>query len=465
MSDNNNWRDRIKEIGKEGYEIEEMVRLGFLTISQEELERIAEREKAYRKLGARSREIEKALEGLEDITPYIKVIREERIERVRKQREIRKVEKAKAEAERKKAVEAKLRSTPTYLGDEISKGIHYGEYDEDRCLENGMPGIRDLDELAEKSGIGAKRWQWLAYHKKVSQIDHYTRFTIPKKSGGKREISSPKSKLREAQEWIKDNVLASAVPHAAAVAYRPGMSVAYNAILHMGSKLVIRMDLKDFFPSVKFPRVKGVFRSSGYSEALATVFASVCTDAFRVKTKMGDKEYYVALGEKALPQGACTSPALTNVLCRKLDKRIANYTKKHGIVYTRYADDLVFSSKTGNVNLKSFFAWIRRIIKEEGFVLNEEKTSVMRPHQRQTVTGVVVNEGGHIRISRRDVRKFRAFVHRLSVLNDEIVAKEIGKNPYSYMSGYMSFVRMVNPMQADKLQAYIDKLHPQLAEA
>lgn len=460
MEDNQQWRDRLKALGKETYEIEEMVRMGFLKISQEELEQINENQKEFQKLLSRGRDIETELKGLEDITPYIKIIREERIARVKCEREEKRIKKEQLELQRKKEVADRQRSRPTYLGDEISASINYDTLEEPKEMAYGLPAIEDLDQLAAITEISAKNWQWLAYHRKVSDVDHYNRFTIPKKSGGERKISSPKGQLRLAQKWIADTLLSKVPLHASAVAYRKGMSIADNALQHKDSALVIRMDLKDFFPSIQIQRVRGVFKQLGYNDALSTIFASVCTDAERIQVQVGDKKKHVALGTKVIPQGTCTSPSLTNILCRKLDKRMCNFAQKRGMVYTRYADDLVFSSKTDDLNIKSFISWVRKIIKDEGFVLNEQKTHVMRSHQRQTVTGIVVNSDHQIRISRKDIRQFRAFVHRLHKIGEDAMMRELGKMPYSYLKGYWSFINMVNKEQAQQMKLYIEKLHP-----
>ena len=100
------------------------------------------------------------------------------------------------------------------------------------------------------------------------------------------------------------------------MAFRPGRSISDNAKAHQYGGVIIRIDLKDFFPSIKFPRVKGIFKSFGYSEGVATLFALVCTDAARIQAELDGKKYYVALSERYLPQGACTSPSLTNIICR-----------------------------------------------------------------------------------------------------------------------------------------------------
>ncbi|WP_196893987.1 retron St85 family RNA-directed DNA polymerase [Aureivirga marina] len=456
MSEDKNWKERIKEVGKEAFEIEDMIRLGFLQMDKETMAEILDKQKAYNKLSNRFFKINRELDSDIDITPYIKIIREKRIKESREKRALRKIEKAKKEAERKQKIAEKQEKMPSYLGDEISAGLKYEGTNEERLTSTSLPVISDLKELEVKSNITAKHWQWLAFYKKVSNIDHYNRFTIPKKNGDVRKISAPKKRLRVAQEWIQNEILSKIELHEKAYAYRKNISIVDNAKLHQNAKVVVRIDLKDFFPSIKFNRVKGLFKSFGYSEALATIFASVCTDSVMVKAQMSEKVYHVSMGNKFLPQGACTSPALTNIICKKMDKRIENFTKKNGIRYTRYADDLVFSTEDENINLKSFFSWIHRIIKEEGFQINNEKTRVMRPNQRQAVTGIIINEGGDIRISRKDIRKFRAFIHNFKLKGEEEARKQIGKNPNHYLEGYLSFIRMVNKDQFEKMKAYAE---------
>src|SRR6185436_17792305 len=116
-----------------------------------------------------------------------------------------------------------------------------------------------------------------------------------------------------------------------------GRSTVSNARAHLGRSLVVNLDLKDFFPSVTFPRVRGLFESVGYSPAAATILALLCTESPRMAVDHDGTRHWVAVAERALPQGACTSPAIANLVARKLDRRLAGAAKKLGWTYTRYA--------------------------------------------------------------------------------------------------------------------------------
>ena len=124
-------------------------------------------------------------------------------------------------------------------------------------------------------------------------------------------------KLKAAQHWILYNVVERLLVHGAAHGFIPGRSIATNAEAHRDSKVVVKLDIKDFFPTVSLPRVKGIFRKAGYREQIATLLAMLCTESPREIVNHNGTKYYVATGPRSLPQGAPTSPALTNVLCLK----------------------------------------------------------------------------------------------------------------------------------------------------
>ena len=143
--------------------------------------------------------------------------------------------------------------------------------------------------------------------------------------------------------WVFDEILRRLEPEPQAHGFVPGRSIVTNAASHTGKAVVCNLDLKDFFPSITFRRVKGLFRKLGYGEHVATLLALLCTEPPRVPVELDGKTYHVALGARVLPQGACTSPAITNALCRRLDRRLDGLARRHGFAYTRYADDLTFS--------------------------------------------------------------------------------------------------------------------------
>lgn len=240
------------------------------------------------------------------------------------------------------------------------------------------------------------------------------------------------------------------------MAFRPGRSILDNAALHVGKAVVVRIDLKDFFPSIVFRRVKGVFESFGYNEGVATLLALLATEPPRAAVSLDGQRRFVSIGERQLPQGACTSPALTNILCRKLDRRLAGASAGFDFTYSRYADDLVFSHAGRDLELGQFLEFARLILKEEGFTVNEKKTAVMRPQHRQAVTGLVVNEKP--RVSREDLRRFRAFLHHCERDGLDAVSHRLGKNAQAYAFGYVAFLHMVAPEQAERVR----QAHPWL---
>jgi retron-type reverse transcriptase len=449
---NNNWRDELRNVGKRYFEIQEMIRMGFLKLKPEELEQLKQKYTELNKINKELNKLSKELEGLEDITPLIKEIRKNRIERVRAARAIRKAEKAQQEKVRKAEIAQRKKDTPYYLGDGVSAGLKFEGGDEAQLKEAGLPVIHNVRDLAELMKMPQSDILWLSYHRKAASLDHYSRFQIPKRKGGFRSIASPKPKTRKAQQWILENILSKIDCHEAAMAFRAGKSIADNANFHLNAEILIRIDLKDFFPSLKFGRVKGLFKSFGYNEGVASVLALMCTDALRFSAKLEGKQYFVALGERYLPQGACTSPAITNLICRKLDNRLSKLSNKLEWKYTRYADDMVFSSSNKDADLKHILGLSKKIIGEENFIIHPDKTMVMRGHQRQTVTGVVVNND-EIRISRRDMRNFRAFLHQYEQKGAAEMTKQLGKDATAYGKGYLAFVQMINPAQAEKFKA------------
>jgi RNA-directed DNA polymerase len=450
MSNIDTLRQEVYAIGKEYYIMQEMLRTGFLKMPQADLDRMKIKLTELGKVNQELNKVSKELKDIPDITPIIKEIRKNRIERVRAQRAINKVEKAQKALERKAEISEKRKSTPTYLGD-IAKGLKFDNADIEKLKAHNLLIINDLKDLSEASGFTREELLWLCYHRQTATIDHYTRFQIPKRKGGMRSIASPKGKMRQAQTWVLENILNKIPIHEAAVAFQSGKSIVDNAQVHLQKNILVRIDLKDFFPSIKFLRVKGLFQSFGYNSGISTVFALMCTDAARIGAKFGDQQYFVALSERYLPQGACTSPAITNIICRKLDNRLSKLAEKMGFTYTRYADDMTFSHADKNAELKALLGLTKKIIAEENFEINEEKTLIMRSHTRQTVTGIVVNND-EMRISRRDIRRFRAFLHQYTLKGAEAMTQKLGKDATQYAKGYLAFVQMVNPAQAEKFK-------------
>ena len=285
-----------------------------------------------------------------------------------------------------------------------------------RLLANQLPVITKVPQLCEALNLTVSELRRLCYQREASTYSHYTRFEIPKRSGGMRAMWAPLPTLKQAQHWILHEILERLVVHGAAHGFLSGRSIATNAAEHRNSQLLVKLDIENFFPSISWKRVKGVFRKAGYPEQIATLLALLCTEAPREIVQDNGKTYYVALAERCLPQGAPTSPALTNALCLRLDRRITGFADKTGWRYTRYADDLTFSFAADNsqeADISRLLGTVKRILGEEGFNVNVKKTHVIRQHQAQQVTGLIVNGTQAPRVSRNLKRQMRAALHNL----------------------------------------------------
>lgn len=349
-----------------------------------------------------------------------------------------------------------------HLGDGIffNDDWDWDKYDhplaEERAAENELPKLDKPAELAKALDVDIKQLRWLTYHREAATQLHYTRFTIPKRSGGERAIWAPRPLLKGSQRWILREIVERLPVHGAAHGFLPGRSILTNASRHTNSEIVVKMDLEDFFPTVTLPRAKGVFRKAGYREQIATLLALLCTESPRQIVEFEDTTYFVATGPRCLPQGAPTSPALTNTLCLNLDRRLTGLAKKLGWRYTRYADDLTFSLPDGakdDAQLGTLLGATRAIIEDEGFKLNPKKTHVARKGARQQVTGLVVNGPGKPRVPRETRRMLRAALHNV----EQGKPLRVDESMYTLL-GYAAFIYMTDREQGAELIQQIQPL-------
>lgn len=455
------WRQLVKEAGgREEFIKKEMIRLGFWIerpLTPEEQEQAEREEAELKQLEAELAELQQRLQQIPNLKQLLKEARQQRIEESRRRREERRKAREQAREEARKRWEEYKAAHVVHVGEGYSAGLNHDTYDEGKLIQLGIPLIRSALELAEVMGISLSKLKWLTYHRNAATLCHYYRFTIPKKSGGEREISAPKAELRQAQAWIKENILEKLPVHPSAYGFVPGRSTLDNAKPHLRQEIVIKMDLKDFFPTIHFWRVRGLFQSFGYSEAVSTLFALLCTEPPRKEVEFDGKYYYVAMGERQLPQGACTSPAITNLICRRLDEKLTRLAEANGFVYTRYADDLTFScGKDKAHRIGYLMKTVRAIVRFEGFEVNEEKTRVLRSSRRQKVTGIVVNEKPNI--SRKELRRFRAILHNVEKHGLEAENRFNHPNFWSYIQGYASYVSMVRPDLGKKFAMQIERI-------
>jgi RNA-directed DNA polymerase len=261
----------------------------------------------------------------------------------------------------------------------------------------------------------------------------YRIFSVPKKSGGLRQIAEPLPSLKEIQRWILDNILYQCTPDRFAKGFIPKMSIRHNARFHRNQKMVLSLDIKDFFASIKYGRVLNFYGTLGYSQSVRTLLAKLCTL------------------DDALPQGAPTSPALSNLLSVRLDKRLASFALQNNLRYTRYADDITFS---GKFNPGKVISLVRTVVATEGLELNEKKTRLMERHQRQEVTGVVVNEKLQApRDKRRNLRQAIYYIKKYGI-NSHINHLGISNANYiKHLMGIANFFIFINPKDQEAKQA------------
>jgi retron-type reverse transcriptase len=325
-----------------------------------------------------------------------------------------------------------------------------------------LPPLATEGDLATWLGIPLSRLRWFTHDRPADTVWHYVRYTVPKRSGGERVILAPKPELKALQRKILRGLLAQ-VPAAPAVhGFVPGRSILSNAQAHVGRQVVLKLDLKDFFPSVTYPRVRGLFIALGYSFALASALALLCTEYERVPAVLDGAARFVSVGPRYLVQGAPTSPALANLVAWRLDRRLSGLAAKRGFAYTRYADDLTFSSDSPE-SANDLRKVVQRIVAEEQFAVNTAKTRLARRSARQTVTGLVVNDG--ISTPRQLRRRMRAILHNAQATGLAVQNREHRRSFRAYLQGVIAFVHAANPRHAVLLQRELRSVRDDAAES
>lgn len=295
----------------------------------------------------------------------------------------------------------------------LSKGV----FDETKLSEtlkyieglnnNNVPVIFDLEHLSLLVG---RRSSYLASVINAPE-KHWRKFRLQKRSGGYREIDVPYPALLGVQLWIYKNILLKVSVSPYCHGFVRKKSILTNAKWHIGKEHLLKLDLKDFFPSIRINRVISLFSSLGYNKTVSFYLAALC-----------------CLDER-LPQGAPTSPYLSNLISRPLDYRLKCLAKKKALNYTRYADDLTFS---GDSISQSLVSSISGIIADEGFTVNESKTRLYTRKCRRIITGICVTE--KLSIPRDFKRKIRQEIHYIKTygLIEHIQKAQIKRQNYCY---------------------------------
>lgn len=326
-----------------------------------------------------------------------------------------------------------------YQSEALEKGVisqdTYDRIEEyrKRLKDNHVPVIYNLRHLRKILKI-KKSDQDLYFGEYKKSL--YRIFEIPKKSGGFRQIEAPCERLKHIQRWIEKEIVDKFVISEYATGFRKKMSIVDNAQKHVGKELVINMDIQDFFPSVKYESIFLMFMYIGYKKDVAHLLTKLCTNA-----------------ENVLPQGSPASPAISNHVLLKLDKRLGKLADSVGADYSRYADDITFS---GNKGIKTIIPLVESIISEEGYQVNKKKTRLQYHNRRQEVTGLIVNKKLKVEPSiENEIRNAVYFIKKHG-LEDHMKHIECDKSFYmEHLYGIAYFINMVD---RDKGQNYLKQL-------
>ena len=312
-----------------------------------------------------------------------------------------------------------------------------------------VPRIDTVGDLAAWSGLEPGELEWFADVRGLERVvaderlRHYRYSHVARRNGPPRVIEAPKPRLKALQRRVLHEILDFIAVHGAAHGFVGGRSARTHALAHVGRRVVVRLDLEDFFAGVTAARVFGIFRAAGYPESVAHVLTGLCTNTVPAAESVpGHWRLSRRLATPHLPQGAPTSPALANLAAFSLDRRLTGLAAAIGATYTRYADDLVLS---GDAHVRTPAAAIAEIARAEGFRVNAAKTRVMGRGRRQTVTGIVVN--AHPNIPRSEYDVLKATLHRAT-----LDGPPADLDP-TVLLGRIAWVEALNPTRGAKLRA------------
>jgi len=318
-----------------------------------------------------------------------------------------------------------------------------------------LPVIETAGALAEWLLLYPSELEWFAdlkglgYKTKQPRLRHYHYRVLEKSSGAVRIIEAPKPTLKELQRRILTEILNKIPAHPAVHGFRRGRSITTYVSPHVGRRVVLKMDLQDFFPTITGTRIQTVFRTMGYPESVADLLGGICTNAVS-----GHGDLYA---RPHLPQGAPTSPALANICAYRIDCRLSGLARSSGAEYTRYADDLAFSGgEDFERRVGRFSTHVAAIVLEEGFSVNHRKTRIMRQGVRQCLAGLTANE--RVNVIRADFDRLKATLTNC-VRKGAASQNREGRPMFrAHLEGRVGFVESINPAKGRRLRKIFEQI-------
>ncbi len=342
----------------------------------------------------------------------------------------------------------------------------------DAAANWNVPSLAAAGDLANWLRLDIGELEWFAdlkglCNKRTSpQLRHYHYAAAIKRSGNARLLEAPKARLKSVQRQILAGILERVPAHPAVHGFIKHRSIKTFVAPHIGKRVVLRMDLQDFFPTFRAARIQSFFRTIGYPESVADLLAGICTNSVPrdiwkgLSVEMNRAQLHEAstfYARRHLPQGAPTSPALANLCAYRMDCRLAGLARCAGAEYTRYADDLAFSSDDGfEERVERFSTHIAAIVIEEGFTVQHRKTRVMRQGVRQNLAGLVANVRPNVRRSEFD--RLKAILTNCTRFGPASQNRDNHPLFRAHLEGRVGFVEQVNPAKAQRLRKILEKI-------
>jgi len=335
-----------------------------------------------------------------------------------------------------------------------------------------LPSLASERALSDWLHLDWEELIWLAGVRRTRprnddpRLRHYHYRVLAKPFGAVRLIDSPKQRLKEAQRLILTGILNRIPAHDAVHGFVRGRSIKSFAAPHVGQQLVLRLDLKEFFPSVPAARVQAIFRTAGYPDSVAALLAGLSTNAVPrgLWSQAGAEiakdmlaEARALYARSHLPQGAPTSPAIANLCAYRMDCRLSGLAASAGARYTRYADDLAFSGvEAFSECVERFLPRAAAIVLEEGFTINYRKTRLMRQSQRQVLAGLMAN--ATLNIPRDEFDQLKAILTNC-VRHGPSSQNRTGHPSFrAHLQGQVAFVAMINAGKGERLRQIFDRI-------
>ena len=317
-----------------------------------------------------------------------------------------------------------------------------------------IPAIDSAGALADWLWIEPAELDWFADLKGLNRqqkLSHYHYRVLTKQCGSIRLIEAPKPRLKKLQRQILAWILDKVPAHPAVHGFVKGRSIRTFVGPHIGRRVVLRLDLEDFFPSFAAARIQTFFRTAGYPESVADLLGGICTNAAPIRDA---RSLY---SRPHLPQGAPTSPALANLCFYRVDCRLAGLTQAAGAAYTRYADDLAFSGDEAfDRSAERFSNHVAAILIDEGFRVHHRKTRIMRRGVRQHLAGLVANQRANI--VRPDFDRLKATLTNCVRLGPESQNRDAHPRFREHLEGRVAFVETINPGKGQRLRRIFDQI-------